>query len=105
MKENRRRTIEHAIEAEAGDHVFIVIRRPGNSTVSLDLNVDGGLSIRADGYGIGGIYTNVAPKRHEERCKLPLERYCPMCGEKIKHALSFGHHCKEDIKNEAPTQR
>ena len=88
--------IQHVIEAGLDDHVFIMVKRPGRATVSIDMdNRHGraGLSVRTDGHGIASIMTDVDWK--EPKSGGVLARFCPMCGEKLNHILSSGHQCKD----------
>lgn len=92
----RPKLVQHVIEADVDDHVFIMVKRPGRPTVSLDLaNSHGraGISVRTDGHGIASIMTDVDWK--EPKSGDVFARFCPMCGEKLNHVLSSGHHCKD----------
>ena len=95
-EERAPKLIQHVIEAGLDDHVFIMVKRPGRPTVSLDLdNRHGraGLSVRTDGHGIASIVTDVGWKTPKSG-KI-FERFCPMCGEEIDHLSSAGHQCKD----------
>lgn len=87
--------IQQQIEANVDDHVFIVIKRPGRPTVSLDLaNVHGRgyLSVRVNGMGMGGQLVDV---EHLPPAGNALHRYCPFCGEEINLVSSKTHRCEQ----------
>lgn len=85
--------IQQHVDAEPDDHVFIVIRRTGRPTVSLDLaNVHGRgyLSVRVNGMGMGGHLVDV---EHLPPAGSALHRFCPFCGEEINLVSSKSHRC------------
>ena len=89
--------IQKEIEVGIDDHLFIIIRRPDRPTISLDFFNDhgrAGLGVRTEGHGIANIMCDV--EWMKPKSGNVMERFCPMCGEKINHASSMGHHCKED---------
>lgn len=90
------KVVSEEIEAELSDHVFVVVKRPGRQTVTLDLHNTHGravLWVRTNGHFIASVLCDV-------ELKVPksdgLIRYCPMCGEKLNHLSSKSHVCKEE---------
>lgn len=89
----------HIKQADADEHVFVVIECPGRPTVSIDLMNHHGrrcIGIRVDGMGLFDALVDLKELKPKGEV---LFRYCGMCGEKIQLHSSSGHHCKPEDKN------
>lgn len=92
-----RDVISKKIEAGTNDHVLVVIERENRPTISIDQSSDGCLSVRVDGmfmFNMGSFVERMQFKGDPESPKLPMKRFCPLCGEEIKLWSSAGHKCK-----------
>lgn len=72
-------------------------RRENRPTISIDQSADGCLSVRVDGmfmFNMGSFIERMQFKGDPEPPKMPMERFCPLCGESIPMWSSAGHKCK-----------